>query len=320
MPPRPSTCSRAVYLAGALVFAAPSSHAVRAQSATDEARPDCNALVDALPVIQRTAQTTITADGEGCTITGFRISSGSSGIIDTGLSIERAHASGAGLVRAAATQRFPDWLRLELNGVRVDVKTGKPGVDYMNRRQQKPFDVRLVYRSDKAKNAIRLEEASLAGEALGLLRLDATVYGLDLAALKVGEQPDLPSLRIGDLGLRLDNKAMIATFALPLIIGAIGFEHDPEPALEAYRKTAIDMLDLLPGSFMVAASKDALTRFIRDFPDPSGRLELTAKADPPFAIVRFGMLGGATEAGDIRGRLQRMLGDAKLEAGYAPVR
>jgi len=304
--------------AGVLALTAFLPQAARAQAATDDARPDCNALVEALPLVQRTAQTTVKAEGEGCTITGFRISSGSSGTIDTGLSIARAHVRGAGLVRAAATQRFPDWLRLELSGVRVDVKTGKPGVDYLNRRQQKSFDVKLAYRSDKANDAIRIEEASLGGEALGHLRLDATIYGLDLSALKPGERLDLPSLRVGYLGLKFDNKAMIASFALPLIIGIIGYEHDPEPAFDAYRKQAIETLDLLLGSFISTASKEALTRFIRDFPDPAGPLELTAKADPPFALVRLGMLGGAMEPDDIRERLQRMLGDAKLEAGYRP--
>lgn len=306
--------------AGALALAALSSHAVQAQAPKDEARPDCNALVDALPVLQRTAQTTVDAEGEGCRIASFRISTGRSGSLDPGLFVARADVSGADLVRAAATQRFPEWLRLELSGVRVDVKTGKPGLDYMNRRQQKPFDVRLIYRSDKATGAIRLEEASIVGEVLGLLRLDATIYGLDLSALKVGEQPDLPSLRVGGLALRLDDKAMTTTFLLPLIIARIGFDQEPVPVFEAYRKQAVDMLDLLPGSFLPAASRNALARFIGDFPDPSGPLELKAKAEPPFALVRLGMLGGATEPDDIRQRLVRMLGEAKLEASYAPIR
>lgn len=305
--------------AGLLMLAAFSSQAARAQSAADDARRDCNALIDALPIVQRTAQTTVNLEDDGCRIASFRISSGPSGSMDPGLSIERAEVRGADLVRAAAGQRFPEWLRLELSGVRVDMKTGKPGLDYMNRRQQKPFDVRLSYRSDKASGAIRLEEASIVGEKLGLLRLDATVYGLDLSALKVGEQPNLLSLRIGGLALRLDDKAMTTTFLLPLIMARIGFDQDPVPAFEAYRKQAVDMLDLLPGSFMPAASRDALARFIGDFPDPSGPLALTAKADPPFALVRLGMLGGAAEPDDIRQRLVRMLGEAKLEASYAPL-
>lgn len=306
--------------ASVLALAALPSHAVQAQLPSGGAQQDCNALVDALPAIQRTVQTTVNPEGDGCRITSFRISPGPSGSLDTGLLIERADASGADLVRAATSQRFPEWLKLELRGVRVDVKTGKPGLDYLNRRQQKPFNVRLSYRSDKATGAIRLEEASIAGEKLGDLHLDATIYGLDLSAMKVGEGPDLPSLRIGQLALRLDDKAMTTTFLLPLIVARIGFDQDPVPVFEAYRKQAVDMLDLLPGSFLPTASRNALARFIGDFPDPSGPLALTAKAEPPFAIVRLGMLGGATEPDDIRQRLVRMLGEAKLEASYAPTR
>jgi hypothetical protein len=239
----------------------------------------CKALADRLLAGRTTAETKVTQDGQTCAVTNLKIAKSRY----QGWTIERLTVTGPDFLRLEKGRLFPTALRVEAHGVRFAPDVEDARTRYLMQAQQRPFDARLDYMWDKVTQQLHLRELALDSPQKGLI-----VVSMDADLADLDRRTTVPQPK--DFGVRrarlvLDNSGLFESMLLPVIIGL--FPSDKDPAVEIPKAQAREKAKVraLPSSTIDEASKDALSRFIDDFPHPRGHFEIDQTFDAPLRLT-----------------------------------
>jgi hypothetical protein len=251
-----------------------------ASSATAQPREvSCKALADRLLAGRTTAETKVTQDGQTCAVTNLKIAKSRY----QGWTIERLTVTGPDFRRLEKGQLFPTALRVEALGVRFAPDIEDTHSRYLIQAQQRPLDARLDYAWDKATQRLHLRELAVEGSVGGLfaVSMDADLADLDTRTTLPGPK---------DLGVRrarlvFDNGGLFESLLLPVILGLVPADKDPAAEIPKAQAREKAKVRALPSSTIDEASKDALSRFIDDFPHPRGHFEIDQTFDAPLRLT-----------------------------------
>ncbi|WP_343611308.1 hypothetical protein [Novosphingobium sp.] len=185
------------------------------------------------------------------------------------------------------SKTFPSHIKLTARGIRFFPQIGNSHTRYQIALTQKPFDVRLDAGFDLASKQIVIRELALESPWIGHIGFEVEA---SFAPDEAGG-PDQPSLQDMKGGLRilhtrlvLDNRTLFEGMLMPMIIAMIPPDDDPAEVIPKWQKKAEADLRKLPDSLVDAASRDALIRFTRDFPHPTGHFDLDIRLARPLGL------------------------------------
>lgn len=235
----------------------------------------CQALAAWLLAGRTTPRTEVSQEADGCVATHLRFS------IDRyrGWAVERLAVSGPQL-DIGKDRPLPTSLRLEARGVRFAPELEDARARYLIQLQQRPLDVRLRYDWDKATQQLHLRELALDSPRRGLvaLSMDADLKGFDK------RMPSLQDLGVRRVRMVLDNDGLFEDLLAPVVIGLTPDGEDPAVAIPKVKAREIQRLRALPRAMLDETSRDAMIRFVDDFPHPKGRLEIEQILDKPLQL------------------------------------
>lgn len=238
----------------------------------------CRALADRLLAGRMTAETKIAEEPQRCVVTDVRFQLSKY----QGWAVDRLTVSGPDFRRLEKGRPLPTALDVEAHGITLSPDIDDSHTRYMMRAQQRPFDARLSYVWDEAAGRMHLKELAVDSPAAGLIAFSADADLPDIARLTQSRKP-------GQIGIRhlkvvFDNNGLFEGMLLPVFLGMIPADQDP--AVEVPKAQARDMAAIakLPDTAIDRASKDALSRFLRDFPNPRGYFELEQTFDTPLEL------------------------------------
>lgn len=183
--------------------------------------------------------------------------------------------------------RLPSHIKLAARGIRFFPQVGNSHTRYQLALTQKPFDVRLDAGFDLASRQVFIHELALESPWIGHIGFEVEA---SIAPDEAGA-PEQPSLRDMKGGLRishtrvvLDNRTLFESMLMPMVIAMIPPDDDPAEVIPKWQKKAEASLRTLPDSLIDAASRDALIRFTRDFPHPTGHFDLDVRLLKPVGL------------------------------------
>ncbi|TMV69038.1 hypothetical protein FGG78_30950 [Thioclava sp. BHET1] len=228
----------------------------------------CQEITSRTPVKTFVTPNTRAIDKDGaCTLTNLRIRPSDIGIESWTVGRLRIMARQD---PATIGQLPPTVLRLQADGILFSPVTEDSHMRYMIHVMQKPFSAKLSYNWDTTTGALHVQEAELSGRLLGLIRLSFD-GNLPSDSLLSGFDP--PDVHVKHVHIVLENKVLIENFLIPPLIGLLPSSVDPATAIPASQTLAESQVRELPDSAGTKSSKDALARFIADFPHPTGHFE-----------------------------------------------
>jgi hypothetical protein len=215
-------------------------------------------------------------------------------------------------IRSGFGKRPPASLRIDATGIRFGVRIGDAHARYLSSVMQKPFDVRLHYDWDQDGGHLQVHEISLESPWLGHASL---AMDLDMppdpdapGSIPHDGNPFIRDSSIRQIHFVLDNRAIVESMMMPLLVGLVPKEKDPAIEFPKIQAMVEKQVHRSPTSQADAASKDALVRFVRDFPHPSGHFEETISFDPPLRLD------------DLRSdKKERWMRGAHVQAVYQPL-
>ncbi len=202
-----------------------------------------------------------------------------------------------GLIQAASGAAAPQTVRVQARGVRIAPPRANPTTAYIMKVGSIPFDVDLDYVSDPGAKLFTLEQFSMRGEAIGLFEVKAALTGIAVpvnpfATPQGPAMPDTSTLGLRSLSVHLENHGFIERMVTPAVAGYVVSSSggaDPEPVINARKLAIAAMLRaMLPAYGTTPETADALSRFVSDFPHPSGSLQCSLAADPPLRMPADG--------------------------------
>ena len=160
--------------------------------------------------------------------------------------------------------------------------TGRfPGQDYIMRHTATPISYRFSYEFDSKGRSLRVGELSatsklgrvgLAGEAKVDFDLKAELHAFEEYAQYVD---------ISEFSFEVLNSGLFESLILPLVVGVVGFDVDPEARITSFQSALSDEIAALPESQASGMSKSALKKFIGEFPHPAGPFKASIKFGSP---------------------------------------
>ena len=265
---------------------------------TDPAAP-CRALIQSAGLVQGAPLKVEPLGDDGCRFTGVTFGFGTRFGYRVGELTEHGIPFGP-----VAVPTRPTAVRVEARDVVFALHSGQPKVDWLNSQQQVPFDVVLDGRYDPGTRALRLQEFSMEGRAIGRTSITADAVDVD-----VQDVPGTTGLR--SLALHMDSRRFIPVFLLAPLMPQLP-DNDPGAAVQTAKTQAIAVVrGMLPQGGAASATVDAITAFINDFPRPEHGFDLVIEASKP---VTAGDIAAA--AGD-PSRSIALLQTLKITASYA---
>lgn len=237
----------------------------------------CEVVAKGLLAERTTARTTTEKTNDGCAFSHLRFDMGPY----RGWTIDRL-ALGPRPEALAKDKPIPKALLIEARGVRFapDLKDARSR--YMVAMRQRPFDARLRYDLDEAGRQLRLHELAVDSAHGGLISV-----ALD-ADLKDGEGSaarfDPNELGVRRVRIVLDNNGLFEEMLAPALIGLMPPDADPAVEIPKAKAREIERLGKLPSSVIDEDSRQALIRFVGDFPHPMGRFEVEQTLDRPLRL------------------------------------
>jgi len=238
---------------------------------------------------------------DSCTFKNLELDSGHI----AGWTADRVTLTSPGIA-ASTPGSIPKVLRADITGIRFSVRVDDSHARYLNAAVQRPFDIHLNYEWDDEAHQLHVREATLESPWIGRTSLSAD--------LDVGGSKDGFNGRIQDRGITLrrvhfvlDNRAIVEAMMLPALVGSLPKDKDPAVEFPKIQRLIEKEVRALPASGANEASKDALIRFVRDFPHPTGHFEETVTFDQPISLDEL--------TTDKKGRWLRK---ARIEAAYSP--
>ena len=249
----------------------------------------CRQLLDQLPAVDpaAAAAASITApDANTCRFAPMRFAWSRF----VGYSMESLTVAG---LDAAATITPGKPVLIEAHAVRNAPSFPSPVAAYISKVGAIPFDVAVEFTSDPGSNRFTLRQFSMTGESVGLVQLMATLTNVEVAdqplAAPVPLASDPSTMGLASLSLRLDNHGFVERMVTPGLAGFLAAssppQADPEPIVEAKKQEIAALLAAAPALYgLPPPTADALTRFVQDFPHPTGSLQCSLTADPPVQL------------------------------------
>jgi hypothetical protein len=286
----------ACYLAlPALIASLPSSEA-----AARSAKLTCNTLAEGFLKASMTPASTVATAGGGCTFTNLRIKTGTR----QSYSVERLEVAGLADWDPDRTP-LPAAVNLDAHGIRFAPDIDSARIRYQIAVSQHPFDVRARIAWNAPTHVLHLQELSMSGPTLKHISLALDVI---LPSEKIPGSGDFDKLRISHAHVTLDNGYVFESMIVPIILPMIPEDEDPAIEVPKALKAAEKKLLATPATRTDAASRDALIRFVRDLPHPTGHFDLDLNWLQPRSLS------------DIKGALRGdFLGGARAVAQYVPL-
>ncbi|MCK5932045.1 MAG: hypothetical protein KAG89_07705 [Fulvimarina manganoxydans] len=192
----------------------------------------------------------------------------------------------------------PPALSVKARDIIQIIETDDPVMNYQFRVQQKPIAITLYFGWDPDSGIAHLAELSLAGEVLGRANLALTARLPGDATIGDWQKADL---RVESLRLFLKNHSLVESFLIPPLLATLPRDTDPASLVEAYRQRFTAGVEALTDTLVSEDSKQALTAFAQDFPNPTGTFKaeirfteaispLSALAEcrePPFCLEKL---------------------------------
>ncbi|HEY4198988.1 MAG TPA: hypothetical protein VGM83_00355 [Devosiaceae bacterium] len=263
---------------------------------------DCKELMRLLPQFEGAPDSTLETLPDGCAATHLVISGGQY----QRWTIDRLSLTGIDMNSTAVGA--PQALQLDAKGLAFAPDVGNPVSAYIMKVRQQPLDVHLAYHYDDAQKQMHLD-ATVTGEGYGDFGVSATILGFSPADINFSEVPDTAKIAIAGLSTTLENKEMIESFIVPMVASMTPTDGDPEKFIGDGKAGLIAMIGGLPDATASATSKDALSRFVGDFPHPRGKLDLDVEPTPPLKADDLEKLDNPMS-------LLTLLGKIKLTASY----
>lgn len=222
-------------------------------------------------------------------------------------SIDRLTIASPDIARGAGTT-FPGSLRVDATGIRLETRIADSHARYLTSVAQKPFDVSFQYDRDRAARRLTVREVTIRSPWIGYASL---AFDLDIPP-DAGAPKGMSKARdvaIRQLHFVLDNREIVESMLIPVLVSLLPADKDPAIEFPKIQKQVELQARELPASSADDASKDALIRFTRDFPHPSGHFEETLRFDHPLVLEEL-----------LSGGKGKWLRGAHLQAAYQPRR
>lgn len=204
---------------------------------------------------------------------------------------------------------LPPHLLVSARGVRFAPAVDDSHMRYQMRLTQRPFDARLDAGFDPASQQLSIHELAIESPWIGHIGLGIdAVYRAEQDKHAGHDLPDLPALRLSHTRLVLDNKTLFEGMLMPAIIAFVPADQDPAVAFPRWQKKTEAQLRELPNGLLDHDSREALIRFIRDFPHPTGHFAVDVSFVHPISP-------GAIKAGKDH---VSFLKDTKISVVYQP--
>lgn len=204
---------------------------------------------------------------------------------------------------------LPPHLLVSAKGIRFAAPVENSHLRYQMRLTQRPFDARLDAGFDPATKALSIHELAIESPWIGhiALGIDA-VYRAEQDGHAGHDLPDLPALQLSHTRLVLDNKTLFESMLMPTIIALVPAEQDPAEVFPRWQKKTEAQLRELPTRLLDADSREALIRFIRDFPHPTGHFAFDLRFAQPVTLA--GLKAGKDHVSFLK--------DTKITVTYQP--
>ena len=185
---------------------------------------------------------------------------------------------------------LPERLEIEVEGLRMLVRTGIPQMDWLFAAQARPnrIEARAALSWDAAARSLRLDELRVDFPGENLVELSATATGVDLSS-DAAVQMSATGFALTGLDLHVETHGLFEWYALmtlgPMVMPQEG---DMDAAAEAIRADLLAAIAELPATSFSAAGKAALVALVQELPNPAGDLVVAVKAAPGIGPVRLG--------------------------------
>ncbi|MCI4591809.1 hypothetical protein MOK15_17135 [Sphingobium sp. BYY-5] len=245
-------------------------------TATPPKPPSCRQLSEGLLKNAMTPQSKVRSIDGQCLFSNMRIKTGTR----QAWTVEQLTVAGLDQWDGKLSP-LPPHLRVEAKGIRFSYEIDNSHARYQMALTQKPFDARLDFAFDVAAKTLSLREVALESPWLGHVSFAADA---EFQGDNVRDPSDLIGLRVSRLRFVLDNRSLLESMIMPSLIAFIPDDKDPAVEFPRQQKEAERRLKKLPTSALDAESRQALIRFTRDFPHPSGHFELDLMLDRPTSL------------------------------------
>ncbi len=208
----------------------------------------------------------------------------SDGGLDPEAHIDRLRYQGPAFAWALDDKTSPDWLRLEIEGLRLFARTGDPRMDWLLAAQAKPnrIDARLAMSWDAEDKELRTERLSVDFPGDSFVEFSALVTGVELLPVDTFlDRVDKIAVRESELTLRTHGlfEDYLLTTLGPFVLPEDG---DMEFAAKQLRRKLIEQADELDRKNLPDTSKAALVAFVTELPNPSGTLRVSLQGNLGF--------------------------------------
>jgi hypothetical protein len=191
---------------------------------------------------------------------------------------DRLWLAGAALPWAMGAGGPPDRLDLRVEGLRYSVTTGMAQMDYILAAQARAQPIAARLSLAWGDGVLTIEDLTVDFPGENLLHLTARIHGLEL-----GGSPGLPKaddLRLMAADVVIQTHGLFEAYALsPLATQYLPSDGDVAGAAEALMNEVAAKLRALPEPTFPPETRDALVRFVGEWPNPSGRLVGSLRTD-----------------------------------------
>ena len=225
----------------------------------------------------------------------------------------------AGMDRFVTEGLPPTSLDLRIEGISVRPDFGDKALSYLNEVQNRghAIDLMLVAGWNEESRAFAIEALNLEFPQQDHIRISAELDGIDLST-RGAMQMSAGSAVLRRFSVDVRSERMFQDYFLqPLGMSVLVGSEDPEARVETLKETAKAFVGSVPQDILPNGSKDAFVQLLDGLPELSGRLVLSAAADPGLGAARFlpvAMTGGAASLDQIWAALSGL----RIDATYEP--
>lgn len=261
------------YILRALLPCAPLLVIAADGHATVPPPPTCDDLADSLFRGALTRDSRVRTEGESCIFTNVHIKTGHLAAWSIG-QLTITGLKGPELNPKTRPARLQ--VRVEATHIVYAPTIDNARARYQIALTQRPFDVRFDVDLDFQTSHLSIREAALESPWLGTINVafDAILEGNDIP-----EPSQVLGFKFSRIRFGLDNRIVFESMVMPMVLALLPQDKDPAVEIPRLQKDAERDLKRLPASAIDPASRDALIRFTRDLPHPTGHF--TAEVNFP---------------------------------------
>ncbi len=253
---------------------------------------------------------------EGCLLTQVLIQPNGS----TGVMVDRIIFGGEGLADWAAGRGWPSKLSVVVENAHIWPSMPQfPEMEWVSRITSRRSAVNgaIELGWDAASGILSLDLVE-GGAGRNWLRLSGFVSGIHEAPLL----QSIPTLKLHDIDADLSFAGMFETIVLsPLALGLLRGQDDPDAAFQTFIAQIESYLVALPSPQVEADTVLNLGAFLDALPSPTGRLQLSLKAEDGIPLISavplLARMGPPTPEG-LATVVKDLLGPARLRAQWTP--